>query len=89
MKHIIKSDKFRRAWCERPGCITSLEGGIVEDMSQEELGNLFQSDCPGVWNPDKKGEMTHKEKVDYLLKYAKKEIKDWEALIKYWKVNKE
>ena len=84
MKHLIKSDGFIRAWCKRPGCVASLEGGIVQDMNQKSLNEFFEENCPYVYIKDKK-ETTQKERIDYLLKYAKKEIKDWEKLISYWR----
>lgn len=83
MKHIIKSNKWARAWCERPGCIASVEGW-VKDWTQEQLDNFFTSDCPSVWADGKGAEMSEKDRKDYLIKHANKEIKDWKKLIKYW-----
>jgi len=84
MKHLMTSDKAFRAWCKRPGCQTSLQGGIVESMTKKDLDEYFTSSCPGVFNP-KKFKMTYRESVNYLLKYAEKEIKAWQKLIDYWK----
>lgn len=85
MKHIIKKFNGFRAGCSRPGCITNLEGGIVDEMKQKDLNNFFkESDCPGVWANGRGSEMTYDEKVSYLLKRAKQEIKDWQLMIEYW-----
>jgi hypothetical protein len=78
----MKKNNSWQASCRRLGCMASLEGGGVESISQQELDEMFSGDCPHVLNKGK--EMNHKQSVNYLLKYAKKEIRDWNKLIKYW-----
>jgi hypothetical protein len=84
MKHLITSDKTFRAWCKRPGCGVSLEGYAVESMTQKDLDDFFKGGiCPSVFSSKVKLK-TEKQAITYLLKYAKKQIKDWQRLINYW-----
>lgn len=88
MKHKIKKVNAWTAGCTRPGCIASLAGGMVGDMSQKELNSFFENtDCPAVFNSKnpKLSTASFKERVEYLLKYAQKEKHGWEKLIEYWK----
>lgn len=86
MRHLIKGDGFMRAWCTRPGCGVSMEGGNAGAWTKEQHEKFFTGDCPAVWDhkDENIGKASFEKRVKHLIAYAKKEIKAWEKLINYW-----
>lgn len=86
MKHLIKKHSSFFAGCTRLGCIASLEGGVVDIMTTKDLNDFFTSDCPSVFTSKDSSlaSAPFNKRRNYLLNYAKKEIKSWKKLIKYW-----
>lgn len=82
MKHNIKKWSSFSAGCDNPGCTCSLEGMMVGEMPQKSLEEILDGDCPNI--PSKKN-LSHAQRVNHLIKYANKEIKAWQKLIKFWK----
>ena len=88
MKHKLVRHGDSRAYCSHPGCQSGVETGWFNKLSQEFLDSMegVDGDCPFVSVPGNQS-ATQEERVHYLIKYAKKEIKGWKKIIDFWERN--
>lgn len=83
MKHLMRKNNSFFACCSRPGCQASLEGNLTE-ITKEEIQQMFDGECPYVFDVDKLEQLTGKKAIEFLKKYSEKESKGWQKVINYW-----
>ncbi len=83
MKHEYKRNGPSRAYCQHPGCQAGVETGWFSELPDGLVEYLGEAECPHVYIPGRENP-TREERIAYLVKYAKKEIKAWEKVIDFW-----
>lgn len=87
MKHKMKKYSRWVASCSHMGCICSLEGPNVGNLSQKEIGDMFDGICPVTYKSSKTEHfvtIAGKEAIKQIIKNANKTIKRCERIIKFW-----